>query len=60
LQDLTQLAITSNPHTKNPKELYETLRRELKKLEKHTIIDVLPEKGAFDKLRNVLGSKGKK
>jgi len=59
IQDLTQLAIVANPHTKNPKELYTTLQRELKKLQKHTIIDVLPEKGAFDKMRSILGSKGK-
>lgn len=57
INNLTQLAIVSNPHTRQPKELYETLRLELRKLEKRTMIDVMPEKGAFDKLRGILNKK---
>lgn len=60
LQQITKLAIVSNPHTKKPQELFTSLRNELKKMEKRTIIDVLPEKGAFNKMRNILGNKGKK
>ena len=60
LQKITDLAIVSNPHTKKPQELFDSLRNELKKTEKRTIVDVLPEKGAFDKMRNILGNKGKK
>lgn len=59
LQKITQLAIVGNPHTKKPQELFDNLRNELKKLEKRTIIDVLPEKGAFDKMRNILGKRKK-
>lgn len=59
LENLTKLAITSNPHTKKPKDLYDSLLQELKKTEKSSIMDVLPEKGAFDKMRKILGNKNK-
>lgn len=60
---LMQLSIVENPHRKKPEVLRKSLEQELKKLNKERIIkpeDVLPEEGAFDKVRKLLGTPKKK
>lgn len=59
---LLQLAIVANPHQKKPETLVKVIDDELKKLEdnRNIELDVLPEKGAFDKIRAILGKKRKK
>ena len=53
-EDLMQLAIISNPHTKEPKTLHNYLLGELKKLERRGMIEATPEVGAFKKLKSIL------
>lgn len=51
-----QLAIVSNPHTKKPKDLFNKLNNELKKLDNKRNIeedDMLPERDAFNKIRSI-------
>lgn len=53
---LMQLAIVSNPHTKKPKDLFNKLNNELKKLDNKRNIeedDMLPERDAFNKIRSI-------
>lgn len=52
--DIMQLAIISNPHTKEPKTLHNYLLDELKNLERRGMIEVTPEVGAFTKLKSIL------
>lgn len=51
---LMQAYIISNPHSKKPGALFAELKNELRKLENQDIMEVLPENGAFDKLRGIL------
>lgn len=55
---LLQVSIVATPHMdqSNRRAFVETLQKELRKYEKESIIDIYPEKGAFDKLRTILGS----
>lgn len=55
---LLMTSIVSAPHMddSNRKSFVEGLQKELRKYEKTSIIDIYPEKGAFDKLRTLLGS----
>lgn len=56
-EDLMQLAIISNPHTKEPKALHKFLADELKNLERRGMIEVTPEQGAFTKLKSILNKR---
>lgn len=49
--------IAANPHSKKPGALFGELKGELRKLENQDIMELLPEKGAFDKLRGILNKK---
>ena len=51
---LMQAYIASNPHAKKPGALFDELKNELRKLENQDIMEAIPEKGAFDKLRGIL------
>lgn len=60
LNDLmVQLAVVQNPHTKKPKELWSKLEQELRFLSPRDIMDIYPEKGAFNKLSKILGGSNK-
>lgn len=52
-----QAYIISNPHSKKPGALFGELKNELRKLENQDIMEAIPEKGAFDKLRGILNKK---
>lgn len=54
-----QAIIAVNPKTKDPKELLKTLHKQMDDLAGVSDDDALPEPGAFDKLRRLLGSKKK-
>lgn len=59
LQDrLLELAIISNPHTKNPKELHTFLSNELRSLEGGNIMDLEREKNATEKIKNIFKNAG--
>lgn len=63
IDNLNALFIAHNPNSKQPKELMDMWLLELKKLEGRSIIELendLPEEGAFDKLRSMLGQTSKK
>lgn len=59
IDNITQLAIVSNPHTKKPKELANQFNRELRKLENRGIIEDVRDKDATEKLKQIF-NKGKK
>jgi hypothetical protein len=56
---ITQLAVISNPHTKNPKELLKSFQDELKKIENKGIIEPEREENATAKLKQIFSSKKK-
>jgi hypothetical protein len=54
---ITQLAISSNPHTKNPKELLKSFQEELKKVDNRGIMETERDVDATAKLKQIFNRK---
>lgn len=57
---ITQLAIASNPHVKNPKELLKTFEDELSKLDNRGIMKEERDADAIKKLKQIFNKSKKK
>lgn len=59
-EHITQLAIISNPHAKNPKELIKTFEEELRKVDNRGIMETERDINATTKLKQIFSRNKKK